>query len=116
MFIEEVTIAYWRNAFVNFPTTIYTQDGRPHPNHVPFLFPSYRAVDAVEAGDPGKRLFTLIEQKGVVPLAWGENGFRELTNAKRPIRRPADLQGPESPRRRHTHLRRDLPGPRRNPG
>jgi tripartite ATP-independent transporter DctP family solute receptor len=60
---------------------------------MPFLFPSYRALDAVEAGDPGKRLFTLIEQKGVVPLAWGENGFRELTNAKRPIRRPADLQG-----------------------
>jgi tripartite ATP-independent transporter DctP family solute receptor len=60
---------------------------------LPFLFPSYQAVDAVQAGQPGKRLFTLIEQKGVVPIAWGENGFRELTNAKRPIRRPQDLQG-----------------------
>jgi TRAP-type C4-dicarboxylate transport system substrate-binding protein len=26
-------------------------------------------------------------------LAWGENGFRELTNAKRPVRRPEDLEG-----------------------
>jgi TRAP-type transport system periplasmic protein len=60
---------------------------------LPFLFPTYQAVDAVQAGEPGKRLFTSIEQKGVVPIAWGENGFRELTNSKRPIRRPPDLQG-----------------------
>jgi tripartite ATP-independent transporter DctP family solute receptor len=59
----------------------------------PFLFPGYQAVDAVQAGEPGRRLFTLIEQKGVVPIAWGENGFRELTNSKRPVRRPDDLQG-----------------------
>jgi len=60
---------------------------------LPFLFPSYSALDAVEAGDPGKRIFQLIEQKGVIPIAWGENGFRELTNSKRPIRRPEDLHG-----------------------
>jgi tripartite ATP-independent transporter DctP family solute receptor len=60
---------------------------------LPFLFPSYSALDAVEAGDPGKRLFKLIEQKGVIPIAWGENGFRELTNSKRPIRRPDDFHG-----------------------
>jgi TRAP-type transport system periplasmic protein len=60
---------------------------------LPFLFPSYPAVDAVQVGNPGKRLFGLLEQKGVVPIAWGENGFRELTNWKRPVRRPQDLQG-----------------------
>src|SRR5215470_9102939 len=60
---------------------------------LPFMFPSYRALDAVQAGDPGKRLFKQIERKGVIPIAWGENGFRELTNSKRPIRRPEDLQG-----------------------
>jgi TRAP-type transport system periplasmic protein len=60
---------------------------------LPFMFPSYQAVDAVQVGEPGKRLFKLIEQKGVVPIAWGENGFRELTNAKRPVRKPGDLQG-----------------------
>jgi tripartite ATP-independent transporter DctP family solute receptor len=60
---------------------------------LPFMFPSYRALDAVQAGETGKRLFKVIEQKGVVPIAWGENGFRELTNSKRPIRRPEDLKG-----------------------
>jgi TRAP-type transport system periplasmic protein len=28
-----------------------------------------------------------------VPLAWGENGFREISNSKRDIRAPADLRG-----------------------
>jgi len=28
-----------------------------------------------------------------VPLAWGENGFRELTNSKKPVKSPADLKG-----------------------
>ena len=60
---------------------------------LPFLFPGYAAVDAVQAGEPGKRLFKIIEDKGVIPIAAGENGFRELTNARRPIRRPEDLQG-----------------------
>lgn len=60
---------------------------------LPFMFPSYRALDAVQAGEPGRRLFKLIEEKGVVPIAWGENGFRELTNSKRPVRRPEDLAG-----------------------
>jgi TRAP-type transport system periplasmic protein len=60
---------------------------------LPFMFPSYLAVDTVQAGTPGTRLFKQIERKGVIPIAWGENGFRELTNAIRPIRRPEDLQG-----------------------
>jgi len=60
---------------------------------LPFMFPSYTALDAVEAGEPGTRLFKLIEQQGAVPIAWGENGFREVTNSKRPIHRPEDLQG-----------------------
>jgi TRAP-type C4-dicarboxylate transport system substrate-binding protein len=39
---------------------------------LPFMFPNYTALDAVETGEPGKRLFKLMEQKGVVPIAWGE--------------------------------------------
>ena len=58
---------------------------------LPFLFPSYKALDAVEEGEPGQRLWKLIEAKGVIPLAWGENGFRDLTNSKRAVRTPEDL-------------------------
>jgi len=58
---------------------------------MPFLFPSYQALDAVEEGEPGQRLWKLIESKGVIPLAWGENGFRDLTNSKRAVHTPQDL-------------------------
>ena len=60
---------------------------------MPFMFPSYKALDAVENGEPGQKISKLIEAKGVIPLAWGENGFRQITNGKRPVRAPADLDG-----------------------
>jgi TRAP-type transport system periplasmic protein len=60
---------------------------------LPFFFPSYKALDALEAGAPGKQVFKIIEEKGVVGLAWGENGFREMTNSKRAVRKPEDLDG-----------------------
>ncbi len=61
---------------------------------MPFLFGgSYKALDAVESGEPGQKLFKLVESKGVIPLAWGENGFRQITNSKRPVRKPEDMEG-----------------------
>jgi TRAP-type transport system periplasmic protein len=59
---------------------------------LPFMFPNHGGLDAVQAGEPGKQIFKAIEEKGVIPIAWGENGFRELTNSKRSIRRPDDLR------------------------
>jgi len=61
--------------------------------NLPFLFPSYAALDAVEEGEPGQKIFKAIEAKGVVPLGWGENGFREVTNRARAIRKPEDMAG-----------------------
>jgi len=60
---------------------------------LPFFFPNYKALDALEAGGPGKQVFKIIEEKGVIGLAWGENGFREMTNSKRAVRKPEDLDG-----------------------
>lgn len=60
---------------------------------MPFLMPDYKAIDALTRGEVGKDLFKILAGKDVVPLAWGENGFRELTNSKRPIRSPNDLKG-----------------------
>ncbi|MGE5855688.1 MAG: TRAP transporter substrate-binding protein DctP, partial [Syntrophaceae bacterium] len=60
---------------------------------MPFLMPDYKAIDALTKGEVGKDLFKILAGKDVVPLAWGENGFRELTNSKRPIRSPGDLKG-----------------------
>src|SRR5690606_16506704 len=41
----------------------------------------------------GERTFELIQENGVVPLAWAENGFREVTNSSRAIRTPEDMKG-----------------------
>ena len=41
----------------------------------------------------GKDLFKVLDKAGVVPLAWGENGFREVTNSKRELRKPEDFKG-----------------------
>ena len=60
---------------------------------LPFLMPDYAAIDALTQGDVGKKIFATLEKGGVVPLAWGENGYRELTNSKRPIKSPDELKG-----------------------
>lgn len=60
---------------------------------LPFLMPDFAALDAITQGEAGKDIFKALEKGGVVPLAWGENGFREVSNSKREIRKPEDLKG-----------------------
>jgi tripartite ATP-independent transporter DctP family solute receptor len=60
---------------------------------MPFLMPDYKAIDALTQGAVGNDLFGILTKQGVVPLAWGENGYREITNSKHEIRKPADLKG-----------------------
>jgi TRAP-type transport system periplasmic protein len=60
---------------------------------LPWLTQDYAGQDALMHGKVGKDIFKLIEKAGVVPLAWGENGFREVTNSKHEIRSPADMKG-----------------------
>ncbi|MBK3803101.1 DctP family TRAP transporter solute-binding subunit [Azospirillum brasilense] len=60
---------------------------------LPFLMPDHKAMDALTQGPVGKQLFDLLATKDVVPLAWGENGFREVSNSKHAISKPEDLKG-----------------------
>ncbi|MGY4877288.1 DctP family TRAP transporter solute-binding subunit [Vreelandella aquamarina] len=60
---------------------------------LPFFIPDEAAVDAVTGGDAGTMVFDAIESRGVMPLAWGENGFRQVSNSKGPISEPGDLEG-----------------------
>jgi len=60
---------------------------------LPFLMPDYAAIDALTQGEVGKDIFKTLDKAGVVPLAWGENGYRELTNSKHAVKTPADLKG-----------------------
>ena len=60
---------------------------------MPFLFPNFKAVDAVTQGEVGQEIFKILDKRGVVPLAWGENGYREISNSKKAIKSPDDLKG-----------------------
>jgi len=60
---------------------------------LPFLMPDYAAFDALVQGEVGAELFKVIEKAGVVPLAWGENGYRQLSNSRHVVSKPEDLKG-----------------------
>jgi TRAP-type transport system periplasmic protein len=60
---------------------------------LPFLTTTFAGTDAMTQGEVGKKLFEIIESRGAIPLAWGENGFRQLSNSKRIITSPDDLKG-----------------------
>lgn len=44
-------------------------------------------------GPIGQDILARFKSKGLIGLAWGENGFRHLTNSKRPVSKPEDLRG-----------------------
>ena len=60
---------------------------------MPFLFSSYEATDKVLDGPIGQDLLKRFEKVGLVGLHFLDNGFRNVTNSKRAVTSPADLQG-----------------------
>lgn len=60
---------------------------------VPFLFRDKAHARAVLDGPIGQELLEKFKPKGMVGLAWAENGFRHMTNSKRDVRTPEDLKG-----------------------
>lgn len=60
---------------------------------LPFLFANEKEVDAVLDGPAGVFLSKKLEEAGVINLAYWENGFRNLTNSKRPVARVEDFDG-----------------------
>ncbi|HLL51639.1 MAG TPA: TRAP transporter substrate-binding protein, partial [Thermomicrobiales bacterium] len=60
---------------------------------IPFLFRDYAHARAVLDGPIGQELLAKFETKGLKALAWGENGFRHMTNSKHPVQGPGDLKG-----------------------
>lgn len=60
---------------------------------LPYLYSDYAQVDATTEGAPGDRMEEIMAEHGIIVLAWGENGFREVTNNVRPITSPDDLKG-----------------------
>jgi TRAP-type transport system periplasmic protein len=59
---------------------------------IPFLFRDLAHARAVLDGEIGKAALARLAPKGLVGLAWGENGLRHLTTSDRAVRRPEDLK------------------------
>jgi TRAP-type transport system periplasmic protein len=60
---------------------------------LPFIMPDHKAFDALTSGAVRKDLDAVLASRDAVALAWSENGFRQLSNSKRPVRRPDELKG-----------------------
>lgn len=60
---------------------------------LPFLFNDRQSAVKVLEGEIGDGLFEKIKGQGILPLSWGENGFRHMTNSKHQILEPKDLNG-----------------------
>lgn len=60
---------------------------------IPFLFRDLAHARKVMDSDIGKQMLDEFSKRGLVALAWGEQGFRQLTNNVRPVATPADAKG-----------------------
>jgi tripartite ATP-independent transporter DctP family solute receptor len=60
---------------------------------LPFFINNFENLDKMEHGATGQAIFAAMDAKGLVGLAWAENGFRQVTNSKLAIRTPADVKG-----------------------
>jgi len=59
----------------------------------PFLFNNAKEADAILDGAIGQKVMDKLQEKGLVGLVYWENGFRNLTNSKRPVTKLEDLDG-----------------------
>jgi len=60
---------------------------------LPYLFPTREQAYKVMDGPIGAQFFEDLTEHNIVGLGWFENGYREITNNKRPIVTPEDLKG-----------------------
>ncbi|CAB5129351.1 TRAP-type C4-dicarboxylate transport system, periplasmic component [Olavius algarvensis associated proteobacterium Delta 3] len=59
----------------------------------PFLFKDHAQADAILDGALGAEILKSLERAGFKGLCFSENGFRNLTNNRRAVKRPEDVEG-----------------------
>jgi C4-dicarboxylate-binding protein DctP len=59
---------------------------------LPYIFDSYADLHKVTEGPVGAMLFKKLEGKGIVGLAYWDNGFKVMS-ANKPLRNPEDMKG-----------------------
>ncbi len=61
--------------------------------NLPFLFKDRESCYKVLDGEIGTQISDLFVKVGIRSLGWFENGFRNITNSKVPVEKPADMNG-----------------------
>lgn len=59
---------------------------------LPYIFPNRETLYRVMDGDIGRRLFAKLESRGILGLAYWDNGFKQMS-ANKPLRMPEDYKG-----------------------
>ncbi len=59
----------------------------------PFLFKDYAQADKILDGPLGAKILKSLERAGFKGLCFSENGFRNLTNNKHPVKSPDEING-----------------------
>ena len=59
---------------------------------LPFLIPNLAALRKVTEGPIGAKMLKLLDSKGMVGLAYWDNGFKQMS-ANKPLRKPEDYKG-----------------------
>ena len=59
----------------------------------PFLISNVKEADTLLDGPIGEKIKDKLQEKGLVGLVYWENGFRNLTNSKRPVTKVEDMDG-----------------------
>ena len=59
---------------------------------LPFIFDNYQELHKVTQGPVGAKLLRKLEPKGILGLAYWDNGFKVMS-ANKPLRTPADFKG-----------------------
>ena len=59
---------------------------------LPYIFDNYEELHKVTEGPIGKALFQKLESKGIVGLAYWDNGFKDMS-ANKALKSPADVKG-----------------------
>ena len=59
---------------------------------LPYIFEDYEALHKVTQGQIGQDLLKKLEAKGILGLAFWDNGFKQMS-ANKPLRKPEDYKG-----------------------
>ena len=59
---------------------------------LPYLFDNYDELHKVTGGAVGKQLFDKLQSKGIIGLAYWDNGFKDMS-ANKALRKPEDMKG-----------------------